>query len=638
MKKKKLLAILTAGAMVFAMTACGGETAGDTQTSGEPGTEVASEEAPTETQTPAETQAPETTEPVEEQGSVSIDFEDGLFGFAGIDKVVNPSSDDCVLELGSFNGSQALKVTSTQNKAVYVAIQADALLGDAIANLNTVEMSIGIENPDGTFQSASGNIYGIVGENNDQTSEAWAVYLESVNPKTVSYTVPDGYSFGAGNYIVVSLETDTGKDNGATPAVMYIDNIAFKDASGNVLTADTSAEFVVADTGEDRSNLFAISGAVEVPGFSVSGDGWAQNGIDLDEASIAALQPGSVIEISYSSESGNMWLVFPGSAAGWMRIGVGDCDGSGQGYAYVNGSKNIAQIDYDTIAKYLGEDVSAWGTTLQCESDSAWEVYSVKIGQKSQNLVLSGGVELEGFNVSGDGWAQNGIDMTEDFLAALVPGSAIEIEYKSETGEIWLVFPGSAAGWMRIGVGDFDGSGQGYGVYDGSKCYITYETIAQYLGEDVSAWGTTLQCEATSAWEVYSVKVGKASEMVANNRQVEIPGFSVSGDGWAQNGVELDEASLAALQPGCVINITYASETGEIWLVFPGSAAGWMRIGVGDYDGSGQGYAVCDGTHAQITYDTIAQYLGEDVSAWGTTLQCEATSAWEVYSVTIGQQ
>jgi hypothetical protein len=419
---------------------------------------------------------------------------------------------------------------------------------------------------------------------------------------------------------------------------MYIDNIAFKDASGNVLTADTSAEYVVADTGEDRSNLFAISDAVEVEGFSVSGDGWSQAGVDLDETAIAALQPGCVVEISYSSDTGNMWLVFPGSTAGWMRVGVGDCDGSGQGYSYINGSKNIAQVDYDTIAAYLGEDVSAWGTTLQCESDGAFEVYSVKIGQKAPSYTLTGATELEGFNVSGDGWSQNGVDMTEDFISKLVPGSAIEITYSSESGEIWLVFPGSDAGWMRVGVGDYDGSGQGYGVFDGSKCYITYETIAQYLGEDTSTWGTTLQCEASTAWEVYSVKVGTAAEMVANNKQVEVAGFNVSGDGWAQNGVDLDETAIAALQPGCVININYSSESGEIWLVFPGSTAGWMRIGVGDYDGSGQGYAVFDGSHAQITYDTIAQYLGDDVSAWGTTLQCEASTAWEVYSVTIGQQ
>jgi hypothetical protein len=633
LKKKKLLAILAAGTLVLSMTACGGDTSGDSQTSETPETETAS------TETPADTQEPETeANQEEEQGPVSIDFEDGLFAFAAVDKAVNPSSDDSTIEVADFNGSKALKVTSTQGKSVYVAIAADALLGDSVSSLSSVEMSIGIENPDGTFQSASGNIYGLVGENNDQTSEAWSVYLENANPKTATYTVPDGYTFGAGNYIVVSLESDTGKDAGATPAIMYIDNIAFKDASGNVLTADTSAEYVAADTGEDRSNLFGISGAVEV-GTAASGDGWGQvDVVTVDDTVTGLLQPDSVIEISYSSESGNMWLVFPDSAAGWMRVGVGDCDGSQQGYSYINGSKNIAQVDYDTIVSILGDDVSTWGGRIQAESDGAFEVYSVKIGQKAPSYTLTGAVELEGFNLSGDGWGQNGLDMTEDFISKLVPGSAIEISYTSETGEIWLVFPGSEKGWMRVGVGDYDGSSQGYGVFDGSKCYITYETIAEILGDDVSTWGTTLQCEASSAWEVYSVKVGTAAQMVANNKQVEVAGFNVTGDGWGQNGVDLDETAIAALQPGSVININYTSETGEIWLVFPGSEKGWMRVGVGDYDGSAQGYSVFDGSHAQVTYETIAAILGDDVSTWGTTLQCEASSAWEVYSVTIGQQ
>lgn len=492
MKTKKLLALLMTGAMVVSMTACGSTENAETVES------VATESTVAE------------EAPAEEAATPSIDFEDGLYGFVGLDSVVNPAGDAATLELVDYNGSKALKATPTEGKSMFIGIQADALLGDDIAKLATVEMTIGIENPDGTFQSASGNIYGLVGENNDQTSEAWAVYLENANPKTVSYSVPDGYTLQAGNYIVVSLESDTGRDAGMTAANLYIDNIAFLDASGNTLAADSSAEFVVADTGEDRSNLFGISNAVTVEGFAVTGDAWSQNGIDLSEDAIAALTEDSVIEISYTSETGNMWLVFPGSAAGWMRIGVGDCDGSGQGYSYVNGSKNIAQVDYATIAEYLGDDVSTWGTTLQCESDGAWEVYSVKIGSKSPNYVLTGAVEAEGFSVSGDGWAQNGVDVSEDFLAKLVPGSAIEIDYTSETGEIWLVFPGSSAGWMRIGVGDYDGSGQGYAVCDGSHAQITYDTIAEYLGEDVSAWGTTLQCEATSAWEVYSVTIGQA--------------------------------------------------------------------------------------------------------------------------------
>ncbi len=378
MRKEKLLAILAAGTMVLSMTACGGEATGDTQTSADPGTEVSTEsETPAETQT-EEPETPETPEePVAEEGSVSVDFEDGLIGFAGVDKTINPSSDDAVLEVGTFNGSQALKVTSTQGKAVYVALQADAMLGDSISSLSSVEMSIGIENPDGTFQSAAGNIYGIVGENNDQTSEAWSVYLESANPKTVSYTVPDGYTFGAGNYIVVSLETDTGKDNGATPAVMYIDNIAFKDASGNVLTADTSAEFVAASTGEDRSNLYAVSGAVDFEGFACSGDGWAQNGFEMTEDFLNALVPGSVIEISYSSENGDMWIVMPWAEAGWMRVGDGN-----NGTAITDGS--TCYIPYEMIEEYCGTDKSTWGAMLQCEASGAWEVYSVSVGQAAQ--------------------------------------------------------------------------------------------------------------------------------------------------------------------------------------------------------------------------------------------------------------
>lgn len=321
-----------------------------------------------------------------------------------------------------------------------------------------------------------------------------------------------------------------------------------------------------------------------------------------------------------------------------MRVGVGDVDGSGQGYSYYNGSKNIAQVDFATIAELLGDDVSKWGTTLQCESDGAWEVFSVKLGKKADSYALLGGVELEGFNVAADGWVQDGVEMTDDFRAQLVEGSAIEIQYSSESGEIWLVFPDAEAGWMRIGVGDFDGSGQGYGSYDGSTCYITYETIAEYLGDDTSKWGTTLQCEASTAWEAYSVKAGKVGKKTPNHKLVEVEGFSVSADGWVQDGVDLTEDAIAALVPGSVINISYSSEDGSMWLVFPSAEAGWMRVGVGDYDGSGQGYAVCDGSYAQLTYEQIAEWLGDDVSKWGTTLQCEAGTAWEVYSVTIGQQ
>ena len=92
----------------------------------------------------------------------------------------------------------------------------------------------------------------------------------------------------------------------------------------------------------------------------------------------------------------------------------------------------------------------------------------------------------------------------------------------------------------------------------------------------------------------------------------------------------------AALVPGSVIDINYSSATGEIWIVMPDSAAGWKRVGVGDYDGSGQGYALFDGTHCQISYEMIAEQCGEDVSTWGDRIQFEATGDWVVNSASIG--
>ncbi len=42
-------------------------------------------------------------------------------------------------------------------------------------------------------------------------------------------------------------------------------------------------------------------------------------------------------------------------------------------------------------------------------------------------------------------------------------------------------------------------------------------------------------------------------------------------------------------------------------------------------------------TTAQITFEEIAEVLGEDVSTWGARMQCESSGAWSVYSVTVGQ-
>ncbi len=506
LKAKKLITLSLTAAMAIGTVACGGKStdnATDANAKVQTNTETSAEERTLVTETtPIETEsAASTQQAVAPAGEVSIDFEDGVYGFVGIDKTVNPVGDDSTLSVADFGGSKALKVVSN-GKAPYVAIQVDALLGDKAAEVKTVEMSLGIENPDGAFNAVSGKIYAFLGAENERKDGDWSVYLESANPKTAVYMVPDEMSFGEGNYMVVSLETDNGKDAGAAPAILYIDNIAFKDASGNVIAADTTAEYVSTATEADRSNLANIIDAVEFEGFAAKGDGWAQNGFAMTEDILAALVPGSVVEISFTSESGDMWIVMNEAEAGWMRVGDGT-----NGSSTINDSKTTAQIPFEMLAEYCGDDVSKWGTTMQCEASGAWEVFSVKVGQAAKSYSLTDVMEFEGFTAKGDGWAQDGKDMTEDILAALVPGSVVEVTYASENDDMWIVLPDAEAGWMRVGDGT-----NGKAITDGSKAYIPFEMIAEYCGGDVSKWGARMQCEASGAWEVYSVKVGMDSE------------------------------------------------------------------------------------------------------------------------------
>ncbi len=226
---------------------------------------------------------------------------------------------------------------------------------------------------------------------------------------------------------------------------------------------------------------------------------------------VDALVPGSVVSISYSCDKGDLWIVMPDAAAGWMRVAQGNADGSGSDVAYINNSKNVCQITYEQIAAVCGDDVSTWGARMQCESDGAWEVQAVKVGQKAPAYALADAVEFADFACSGDGWAQNGFDIPAEVVAALVPGSVVEITYGSDTGNLWIVMPDAAAGWMRVGQGNADGSGSDSAAFNGSICQITYEQIAALCSDDVSTWGSTMQCEASGAWEVFSVTVGQSN-------------------------------------------------------------------------------------------------------------------------------
>ena len=604
-----------AGTMAVSLTACSNNANSDTTTAPSTTEAVTTTEAATET-TPA---APEVT------SDASIDFEDGQMGFVEVYSAPANAA-DVELNVVDFDGSKALEIKNLSGKVPFVGIDVSSLCGANTSKIASVSMKIGVSYEDGSFSACAGKITTWTGEDLVQTGYDWSVYMESKNPKVATVDV-SGVPFvaDANNIMVLSLDTDNGVDAGHGNATLYVDDITFYDASGNVLTADQSVAFAApagySDSGRDSSNLFAVKNAVEFEGFQTSADAWAQAGFTMPQEILDALVPGSVVEIEYKSETGNMWLVMNEAQAGWMRVGQAGTDDP----AYQNNSHNIAQVTYEQLAALCTDDVSTWGSTMQCESDGAWEVFSVKVGQQAKNIAVVNGVDFAGFATKAGAWSQDGFDMPQEIIDALVPGAVVEVTYSSETGNMWLVMPDSTAGWMRVGQAGTEDPA----LCDGQKCYVTYEQIAALCGDDVSTWGARMQCEADGEWEVYSVKVGTAAEFAPVNKLVAFEGFETSGDAWAQAGFTMPQEILDALVPGAVVTIQYSSETGNIWIVMNEAQAGWMRVGQAGTEDP----ALCNGTYAQITYEQLAALCTDDVSTWGSTMQCEADGAWEVYGV-----
>ena len=621
MRRNKLLACLMAGTMAVSITACSGNANSDATTTPTT-TEAVTTQAVT---TQGESQETTTQTPQEQKSEASVDFEDGQMGFV---QAYNAPANaaDVELSITDFDGSKALAVKNLTGKVPFVGIDVSSLCGASVADVAAVSMKLGVSYEDGSFSACAGKITTWTGTDLVQTGYDWAVYMESKNPKVATVDVSGvPFTADANNIIVLSLETDNGASAGHGNATLYVDDITFYDKSGKVITADKSVAFAepagYSSSGRDSSNLFAVKGAVNFEGFATSADAWAQDGFDMPQEVIDALVPGSVVEIEYKSETGNMWLVIPDAEKGWMRVGQAGTDDP----AYINNSGNIAQITYEQFAALCGDDVSTWGARMQCESDSAWEVFSVKVGQQAKNLALVNAVTFEGFETKADAWAQDGFDMPQEVIDALVPGSVVEVTYSSETGNMWLVMPDAEKGWMRVGQAGTEDPA----VCDGQKCYVTYEQLAALCGDDASTWGARMQCESDSAWEVYSVKVGTAAEFAPVNKLTKFEGFETAADAWAQDGFDMPQEIIDALVPGAVVTVQYSSESGNVWLVIPDAEKGWMRVGQAGTEDP----ALCNGTYAQITYEQLAALCGEDVSTWGARMQCESDSAWEVYGV-----
>ncbi len=236
MFKKKVLAMGLTLAMVFSLAACGADDKKDDSN-------AKKDDKPKE----------EVTNVVESANKdvpddQKLTFEDGTFTFAAINSAKG-GSDAATLSVEDFNGSKALKVTiADKAKTPYVAFDLDAILGDNAEKVAKVEMDMGVLDVNGKFNACSGLVYAYAGKEYTETSAKWSVYMEDQNPKLASIDVT-GIANGVGNMIQVCTDEDNAPDG----SNMYIDNIVFRDASGNPLTVNTTGTFV----GASNANVFA---------------------------------------------------------------------------------------------------------------------------------------------------------------------------------------------------------------------------------------------------------------------------------------------------------------------------------------------------------------------------------------------
>lgn len=367
MKKRAFLSFL-AGVFVLAATACG-SVEEEKQPLG----------APVATNTEA-LKAIQEREKVQEK-EASVDFEDGSISFVRL-YTREANSDNSELSVVEYNGSKALYIQNMEGKTPYVAFDISGMLGTEVEKVESIEMTIGTEHPTGDFSAISGNIISWAGVELTEYEDVWSVYMANKNPNKAIAQIGADEKFvaDASNIIIVTIDTDNGLTEGNGNANLYIDNICFLDAEGNILHADTSVEFVAPngfeDSEKDLSNLTEITDVVEFEGFQMKEQGWTQNGLAMPQKIIDALVPGTVVEIEYKSENGDIWIVMPDAQTGWMRVGDGT-----NGKAAINDSCSTAQIAYEQIAEFCGEDKTLWGARMQTEASGAWEVFSIRVGK-----------------------------------------------------------------------------------------------------------------------------------------------------------------------------------------------------------------------------------------------------------------
>lgn len=416
----------------------------------------------------------------------AIDFSDGSTSYMAVN--LSPAdADPSELSIIDYNGGKALLVEVMENGIPYVGIDVSSMFGAKVSDIAKVEMRILAQHPDGKFYATSGQLETYTGTDNRRTEYLWGIAMEKNNPKTLTAELTEFFVPDAKNIMIFKKSTggDLAVAAGEHASNLVIDYIAFYDASGNMMTADTTVDFDAPKGfgSSDRTLLYEVTDDVKLAFTDDGKDGkssaWGQAGA-LDKGSlldVALLQPGSVLTVGYRAAKAPELI-----CQSWT-------EGAPQTWAKVNPfitnlSGNIAQYRYEDMVEAFGtEDFEEYLDRIYIgDRDCELELKGVSIGQRVSEIEYrpiligdDGFLDITYMNVaSGDytpfvstaAWKLQyranttvvppGADDVGEFKPEwLVPGAFITVYYEGEDGVNFAVqkYEDKEAGTEQIWTG-----------------------------------------------------------------------------------------------------------------------------------------------------------------------------------------
>lgn len=531
-KTKQMLALGMSVAMLASMTACTG-----TQTGGTEGESSSAPESESETEEAGDGYA-DTGVTVE--AGKGIDFEDGNSAFLALNTIL-AGANEGEISVVDFNGSKAAKIevadktigvdatgalTETPVATPYIAIDAAGLLGDAVADVKSIQMDVALEYSDGGFYAVSGSIY--AGNSAVAESATWSLYMENKNPKTITMDLASTVFEGNVTDIFMVSVTTVAAPSDEIPTI-YIDNIIFKDADGNALTVDSSAEMAEEALGIiDWSNgLVEVMGETDLGIGGETGNTWwptASNGFTFFEeiaenqgytyVDPSLLTPGSIITIYFTPgpDVDQTWMVPYLRCMQWADLTDADGnvlaeydnpitfattdfqpvlekdeEGNFLETSKVNKSYTIVQISYDQIAEASGDPEWPLHTQWMGVADmgAVMTIDKVTVGMPMTGDVVA----LPNATGSSSGWGQavqfatikNDGGVFDP--AVITPGTVFVVEFTTTEEDAEQPYPlemicqswSGGEGWAKVSP---------YACADG-KAYFSYDDmVAAYLSDD----------------------------------------------------------------------------------------------------------------------------------------------------------